>query len=231
VFEEQIRYLSDHGYRSVSIKEAFRLAQAPVRGEKPVAITFDDGYRDFYTNAFPILHRYGYSATVFLPTAYIGNEPRRFQDEECLTWEEARELRRAGVDFGSHTVTHPQLHHVTPEQLREEIGYSKDQMESRLGDPVDTFSYPYAFPEADRTFVGRLSGLLEECGYQRGVSTVVGRAGRTDSRFFMKRLPVNSHDDRWLFQAKLEGAYDWLHPVQYTAKLIRSKPAFGRRQD
>ena len=84
---------------------------------------------------------------------------------------------------------------------------------------MTTFSYPYAFPETDRGFIDRLRRVLEESGYKDGVSTIIGRAGRSDSRLFMKRLPVNSHDDVRFFRAKLEGAYDWVHTVQYAAKL------------
>src|SRR5262245_53925731 len=65
VFEEQIRCLRQNGYRAVSITEAYRAAQTEAVNEKLVAITFDDGYQDFYTNAFPVLQRYGFSTTVF----------------------------------------------------------------------------------------------------------------------------------------------------------------------
>jgi peptidoglycan/xylan/chitin deacetylase (PgdA/CDA1 family) len=216
VFEQQVSFLHQNGYRAVSVTEALQSAQG---GEKLVAITFDDGYQDFYTNAFPILNRYRYTATVFLPTAFIGNAARQFKGAECLTWGQVRELRSAGVEFGSHTVTHPQLSGVRPKQLREEITASKAQIEAKLGEPVKAFSYPYAFPETDSEFVGRLQGVLQEAGYEGGVSTIIGRSGKSDNRLFMKRLPVNSHDDRRFFQAKLEGAYDWLHALQYVTKL------------
>jgi peptidoglycan/xylan/chitin deacetylase (PgdA/CDA1 family) len=219
VFEEQVSFLHHSGYRAVSVTEALQSAQRGMTGEKLVAITFDDGYQDFYTNAFPVLNRYGYTATVFLPTAFIGNAARQFKGAECLTWDQVRELRSAGVEFGSHTVTHPQLSGVGPKQLWEEITASKEQIEAKLGEPVKAFSYPYAFPETDSEFVGRLRGVLQEAGYAGGVSTIIGRSSKSDNRFFMRRLPVNSHDDRRFFQAKLEGAYDWLHALQYVAKL------------
>ncbi len=223
VFERHMRYLHENGYRSVSVGEAFRAAQHTDAGlKKLVAITFDDGYGDFHRNAFPILNRYGHSATVFLPTAYIGEVPRRFKGSVCLTWTEIRELRSAGVEFGSHTITHPQLRDVSPKQLREELTGSKGQIEQKLGHRVDTFSYPYAFPETDRPFLARYRNLLEEAGYLEGVSTAIGCTGRNSDRLFMQRLPVNSHDDWCLFQSKLEGEYDWLHTLQYASKLMQS---------
>jgi peptidoglycan/xylan/chitin deacetylase (PgdA/CDA1 family) len=192
-------------------------------GEKLVGITFDDGYQDFYTNAFPVLNRYGYSASVFLPTAYIGNAPRQFKEADCLTWGQIRELRKAGVEFGSHTVTHPQLHDTSTEQMRAEVGRSKDEIQEELGERVDTFAYPYAFPETDRGFVARLQGALQESGYRSGVTTIIGRVGIDGNSLFMRRLPVNSHDDPAFFQAKMEGAYDWLHSVQYAAKVRKRR--------
>jgi peptidoglycan/xylan/chitin deacetylase (PgdA/CDA1 family) len=219
IFEQQVRLLHQQGYSAVSFTDAFRRVQTADRGEKLVAITFDDGYHDFYTNAFPILSRYGYSATVFLPTAYIGHVSRRFNDSECLTWSQVRELRRAGVEFGSHTVTHPQLHGMTTEQVRAEVGRSKDDIQENLGERVETFAYPYAFPETDRAFVARLRGALQESGYRSGVTTIIGRLGPADQPLFMKRLPINSYDDPRFFRAKLEGAYDWLRTLQYAAKL------------
>ena len=222
MFEQQVRYLHQNGYRTVSVTEVFSSLQTAASVEKLVGITFDDGYQNFYTNAFPILNQYRYSATVFLPTAYIGQVSRQFNGSDCLTWNQVRELRKAGVEFGSHTVTHPQLREMGLEQLREEITLSKEHIEEKLGESVATFSYPYAFPETDRGFVDRLRGLLQEAGYREGVSTIVGRTGKSDGRLFMKRLPVNSCDDVALLEAKLAGGYDWLRGPQRMSKMLKT---------
>lgn len=219
VFEQQVRFLHQNGYRTVSVTEASRRMQTASPSGKLVGITFDDGFHDFYTNAFPILEKYGYSATVFLPTAYIGQTPYQFKGTECMSWTQVRELRKAGIEFGSHTVTHPQLRSVTTEQMRTEVGRSKDEIQQQLGEPVETFAYPYAFPETDRAFVDTLLRALQENDYHSGVTTVIGRTAASDNPLFMPRLPVNSDDDPLLFQAKLEGGYDWLRTVQYAAKL------------
>jgi peptidoglycan/xylan/chitin deacetylase (PgdA/CDA1 family) len=230
MFEQQVRFLRQNRYRTVSVTEAFRRTQTAKAAEKLVGITFDDGYKDFYTNAFPILSHYGYSATVFLPTAYIGQASRQFNGAECLTWSQARELRTAGVEFGSHTVTHPQLRNVTTDQMRTELRRSKDDIEEKLGERVEAFAYPYAFPETDLAFVDRLRGALQENDYCSGVTTVIGRARPSESPLFMRRLPVNSGDDPRFFQTKLEGGYDWLHSLQLASKHMprhRSLPLRG----
>jgi peptidoglycan/xylan/chitin deacetylase (PgdA/CDA1 family) len=159
---------------------------------------------------------------MFLPTSYIGNPALQFKCKNCLTWNQVFELSKAGVAFGSHSVTHPQLHLADPATQRRELKESKDSIEQVLGAKVHSFSYPYAFPEQDEAFTHRLREELSECGYTNGVSTIVGRAAAGGDNFFLKRLPINDADDPALFRAKLEGGYDWIHGVQYATKLLRS---------
>lgn len=219
VFSEHLKFLDDNRYKAMSLSEAVRLTEeATQSSERPVVFTFDDGFKDFYTHAFPILSKYGYTATVFLPTAYIGDTTRRLNGAECLTWREVRELRKAGINFGSHTVTHPQLQTLNAENVQDEVRCSKETIEDNLSCPVESFSYPYAFPETDRNFKQRLREALQAAKYENGVSTTIGTASRSSDRFFMERLPANSCDDFRLFKAKLDGAYDWLYAVQFASK-------------
>jgi len=224
VFAEQMRFLHENNYRVINLDEAIKKTErAEGTTDRHVVITFDDGFRDFYTQAFPVLSRYGFSATVFLPTAFIKEAAANFKGGDCLTWTQARELKGVGVLFGSHTVSHPQLTTVKSRQLEMEVQESKRVIEDKLGCPVESFAYPYAFPETDRTFKRRLRTLLEEAGYVNGVSTIIGTAGSGADRFFLPRLPVNSWDDLPLFRAKLEAGYDWLHLVQLGNKLIKAR--------
>ena len=182
---------------------------------KRVAITFDDGYRDFYRNAFPVLSQFGFSATVFLPTAYIGENTQQFKGRDCLTWSEVRELQKYGISFGSHTVTHPQLSRLGRDAIQKEMVNSKSTIEERTGTAVDSFAYPYAFPQTDTEFKKTLGRSLRCAGYHNGVCTIVGRGGSASNPFFMERLPINSFDDSALFAAKLTGAYDWVSRCQF----------------
>jgi peptidoglycan/xylan/chitin deacetylase (PgdA/CDA1 family) len=140
-----------------------------------------------------------------------------------MTWSEVRELQRMGIQFGSHTVTHPHLSEMGVGDVEYEVRHSKAAIEERLGCAVTSFAYPYAFPEADRPFRQTLRSLLDESGYTCGVSTILGTADRSDDLYFLKRLPVNTWDDERLFKAKLDGAYDWLHTVQYASKLMTNR--------
>jgi peptidoglycan/xylan/chitin deacetylase (PgdA/CDA1 family) len=233
MFRAQVKYLHESGYETCSLARAIQHLQNPTRSAaKLVVITFDDGYRDFYHHAFPILNQYGFSATVFLPTAYIGESPLSFKRADCLTWAEVRELNRHGILFGSHTVTHPQLHELTMPKIQEEIVNSRKTIEEMLGCAVDSFAYPYAFPQTDTDFKRMLRDSLCLAGYQNGVCTIVGRANRSSEPLFVERLPVNSCDDAALFRAKLAGAYDWIAKFQYIAKMgknyLRSSSGDGK---
>jgi len=225
VFEQHLKFLRDNGYKSISLSDAVsRLRAGAPDNERTVVITFDDGFRNFHSQAFPLLNKYGFSATMFLPTSYIDRDTRKFKGVDCLTWRQVRDLQKAGMHFGSHTVTHPQLKNVGPKELETEIRCSKQTIEDELGRAVASFAYPYAFPETDSAFRQRLHGLLEKNGYENGVSTIIGTADDAGARFFLKRLPMNSFDDVPLFRAKLEGGYDWLHALQRGSKLLPTAP-------
>lgn len=224
-FSCHMKQLYENGYASVGLSQAVSSLRERLQHPKSVVITFDDGYADFYTHAFPELNHYGFTATIFLPTAYIGSDSRRFKGKQCLTWSQIRELRKLGVAFGSHTVTHPQLCTLKASAVKAEIIDSKKVIENETGEKVESFSYPFAFPEHRPSFLRELRDALASAGYQQGVSTRIGVARRQADYYFLPRLPINSLDDSSFFAAKLLGGYDWLHPVQRIWKLIRSHAA------
>jgi peptidoglycan/xylan/chitin deacetylase (PgdA/CDA1 family) len=222
VFADQLKFLQERGYRTCTVAEALEQLKAE-NTTKSVVLTFDDGYSNFYHHAFPLLSQYGFSATVYLPTAYIGETPNSFKNEDCLTWSEVRELQGHGIRFGSHTVTHPQLRELGVSAINDELLNSKETIEQRLGCEVDSFAYPYAFPQTDVDFTNMLRNSLQAAGYKNGVCTVVGRADRRSEPLFLERLPVNSCDDVPLFEAKLAGAYDWIGTSQHIFKAAKAR--------
>lgn len=220
-FERQMEYLHGHGYAPVRIGEAVEYlnGRREIPGQ-PVVITFDDGYADFMSAAYPVLARYGFTAIVYLPTAFIGETARRFKECGCLTWNQVRELHGLGIEFGSHTVNHPKLVDLPAKVVEEEVRRSKEAIEQEIGAAVTSFAYPYAFPETKRSFATMLRGMLKGAGYENGTSTVIGVAGERDDRLFLKRLPMNGLDDGRMMGAKLAGGYDWLGGLQYAKKLV-----------
>lgn len=239
-FEAHMAVLRDAGYDVVTLSEAVRqlgigtggsgveptvsadLAKTRLSGSRSrrvAVITFDDGLRDFYSNAFPVLERSGFGATVFLTSGCI--DGAFVTGRECLRTEEIRELAKQGIEFGSHTVSHPQLRELSRAEVVHELSASKRIIESITGVEVSMFSYPYRFPEEDREFTRALGALLCQQGYSAGVTTRIGLARPSENRFFLRRLPVNDADDVRLLRAKLEGAYDWLHRGQVVYKRLR----------
>jgi peptidoglycan/xylan/chitin deacetylase (PgdA/CDA1 family) len=226
-----MQWISELGCTGVSVEEGLRqLAEGGNRGNRPVAVSFDDGFRDFHGAAWPVLRRHNFTATMYLPTAFISAQRRTFRGKDCLTWNEVRELRREGIHFGSHTVSHPKLHELPWNDIKAEVANSKSCLEQELQESVTGFAYPYAFPQEDRSFVKKFAGLLRETGYRHCATTVVGRVLAGDDPFCLKRLPANTCDDRSLFTAKLDGDYDWLSRVQRLFRHVKGYFSIHRKR-
>jgi peptidoglycan/xylan/chitin deacetylase (PgdA/CDA1 family) len=229
LFREHLQILRDEGFAGVDLTTAWdewhSSADSGARSmprRNLVAITFDDGYRDFLTAGWPALAEFGFTATMFLPTAFIADKRLAFKDRPCLTWEEVRLLRDQGVEFGSHTITHPKLWELAATDLDHELSESRRVLEEKLESPVTTFAHPYAFPYQDAAYVQRFRDSMTRAGYRLGVTTSLGRAKPQDDPLLLKRLPANGADDAALFRAKLHGAYDWLALPQRAVKSVKS---------
>jgi peptidoglycan/xylan/chitin deacetylase (PgdA/CDA1 family) len=229
VFRRQMVGLRQAGYRSIDLSELMKGLENGTDLAKTVVITFDDGYQDFLTDAMPVLKQCGFTATIFLATGRIQETSMRLEGVDYLAWREVRELHKEGIRFGSHTVTHPDLRCLGPEQIEYELGYSKEVIEQNLGVAVTSFAYPFAFPEEDANFTRLLLDELENQGFENGVTTILGRASLRHNRFFLPRLPVNSWDDQSFFRAKLAGGYDWLHWPQWFNKFIYHNASLMQR--
>src|SRR5262249_8041934 len=149
IFRRGMAKLHESGYRTLSLGEAANcLRQNKPFPARSIVITFDDGYSSVYEEAFPILERYGMSATVFLavgkksPARLDGNLPS-LEGRSMLSWMSVQEMLKYGMVFGAHTMTHPDLTGLPLDRVKQEILVSKDIIENVLGTSVFSFAYPY----------------------------------------------------------------------------------------
>ena len=149
LFEYGMALLYDRGFRTLSLPEVVEhLQQRLPFPARSFTITFDDGYQSVYEQAFPILQRYGFSATVFLTVGEKGNytEAERLPsmcERFMLSWREIKEMHKSGIEFGAHTLTHPDLTRLPLAKIEDEVHGSKEIIEDALGTQIACFAYPY----------------------------------------------------------------------------------------
>jgi len=222
-FRENMQILQDEGFVTTDLASVLNGGdrEGEIAPSRRVVITFDDGFDDFCIEAWPVLQEFGFAATMFLPTDFIGDERREFLGLPCMTWSDVRDMKEQGVSFGSHTQSHPKLIELDQELLVAELTESRQVIQSQLGDTIDTFAHPYAFPATNRRYVDRFRNAARNAGYKACVTTAIGRFRSTDDPLTIKRLPVNNADDADLFRAKILGHYDWLAKPQRVIKKLK----------
>jgi len=221
-FAAQIAHLRD-GYQVLSLADAVqRLGRRERLPARTVVITLDDGFRDNYEQAFPILMRAGVTATVFLTASYIGTDhlPTLTRTDfvpQPLDWGQVREMQRHGIDFGSHTLTHALLSQLPLDEARREIRESRRLIEDRLGAPISQFCYPRGdFSEAVKRLVGE-EGYAAACTTRPGLND-----WRTDP-FALRRTYISRRDTPGEFAKKVAGAYDLPQQALQAWKHLRSR--------
>lgn len=162
MFDKQMAYLVSRGYHALTLQEFFS-GLSETLPSKPVVLTFDDGYDDFYTYAYPVLRKNGIHATVFLPTGLVGNPG-------YLNWGQIEEMKGSElVTFANHTWSHKSLLGISEDAARNEIATAKVQLEERGLGPVEFFAYPYG---SENQIVER---VLKELGIKGAFTTLPGR--------------------------------------------------------
>lgn len=161
-FEAQMAYLKNNGYHSVTLEQLYKaLYKGGALPEKPFVITFDDGYTDNYTTAYPILKKYGYTGTVFMVANWIDGG-------EFLSLSQLKELAKNGWDIVGHSANHLHLTDQDEVALKNELKGSKELLEQRLGLPVKYFAYPYGEYNEDVVLAVKNAGYLMAFTTERG---------------------------------------------------------------
>jgi len=209
---------------------------------KGIIITFDDGYRDNYVNAFPVMKEFGFKGCVFCVSDEIGKE-------SFLRVDEIREMADAGFEFGSHTMSHPELVHLDEKSKWLEISESKKRLEAMLDLPVPYFCYPKGLWDEESADMVARAGYVAACSNRPGSNqfSQPDTESRKDSRqyavsskqslppascrlptkeehrdiYLLRRTEIGGSDDLNDFRRKLNGAYDFLHAVLH---FVRGRP-------
>ena len=208
MFEKQLRYLTDNGWQFFTMSELVsKKNQLP---EKSIALTFDDGYQDNFTNALPLLKKYKAKATIYLVVDRHNrewsskrkkkNNSGELMAEPKLLDDQVKELLESGlVEIGSHTVTHDNLPMIAEEQKYDEIVGAKKKIENLFGIKCNSFCYPFGlFDQTDLL-------LVESAGYTNATTVETGISDlKETSPYLLKRITVSGKDNFYAFQLKLK---------------------------
>ena len=167
-FARQMDWLAAHNYHPTTLGRVLvYLAQGIPLPDNPIILTFDDGYSDLYTAAYPVLRRYMFPATAFVPSSYPGTPG-------YVTWAQLREMTRSGLLFvGAHGVTHRDLTTLALDQATYELTRSKAEIEDQLGQPVNLFAFPNGHSTGALQTRARNAGYAVALGTWRGASLTV----------------------------------------------------------
>jgi peptidoglycan/xylan/chitin deacetylase (PgdA/CDA1 family) len=212
-FERHLDWLQDN----CDLVPLELIRDADARERPRVALTFDDGFLDNFDYALPTLRARGLTATFFLTLGFVEREPAVIarmaqlwqttpREMWPLRWKEVHDMHLAGMAFGSHTVTHPNLVTLEAARARWEMQESKRRLEDRLDAPITSLAYPFG---KLRHHVAPLTvELARACGYERAVSTLGRAIVDADDDLCLPRLVIGN-DSVPQLHAKVVGAIDW----------------------
>ena len=221
-FRRQMQWLHQQGFQTLSLAEAAKLVRIgqPFR-ERTCVVTFDDGYETVYREAFPILQELGFTATVFLITGYCGKQnswPGHVSpvgEQSLLCWTQIEEMARHHIEFGSHTVTHPDLACLTHREAEREMQDSKQMIQERIGRGVEVFAYPY----------GRYAPWTVDLArehFSGACSTILGKVTSEADSALLPRVDMYYLSSQWLIESLDTRGMDWYLGVRRAVRAVRN---------
>ena len=197
-FEKQLQYIKEN-YKVISLEDAVEYLQTDIKKiSDSIVITFDDGYSDNYHNAYPLLKKHNFPATIFLISDLIDDKGGKY-----LSQSQIHEMMDNNISFGSHTISHRILTGLRNDEIIGEIRDSKDILESQLGNKINSFAYPVG-TRAD--FDDETAEIVKEYKYTYACSNVYGMNDENSDIFALKRIGIETTDCFFLFKQKLDGA-------------------------
>ena len=204
LFERQLAYLQRYGYRSLTLAEFYdswyKRGLQPMPG-KPVVLTFDDAYLDFYEIAWPLLRKYGFKATIFVPVDFVGGQAdwdaEYGRPAKLMSWEQIAELHAQGIGIGSHSCSHTKLTEMSESGISEDAIKSKDLLEQKLSASVTDYCYPYTVSNK------KIQQVIAASGYQSAVGGKGGESPDWQNPFNIPRIEIFRSDSMDEFINKL----------------------------
>lgn len=197
-FERHMRYLAEHGYTAISLQEFFQaMDYNEALPEKPVIITFDDGYLDNYQTALPIMEKYGMKGTVFVIAGDVGKPG-------YLSWDRIKEMRQRKTEIGSHTTTHAKLKDLSYDDQFKETAEAKKLLEGQLQRPVEFMAYPYG------GYNDSVVKAIQAAGYLGACTGKAGLNNRSTDHYALRRINIpRPRCGLWEFRLRLLRADIW----------------------
>jgi peptidoglycan/xylan/chitin deacetylase (PgdA/CDA1 family) len=209
LFADHMAYLHQHTYTPITVTQYVQslshgsdaISSLP---ERPVVLTFDDGFADFFTEAMPVLKQFNFTATLYVATAFVNSTSRWLQREKemmrpMVTWEQLAEISAQGIECGSHGHRHLQLDMLPSPVVQEEIVSSKLLLEQHLGGNVSSFAYPFGY------FTAGVRRKVQEAGYTSACAVKHAMSSETTDHFALARLLVKADTSVNALAALLNG--------------------------
>ena len=204
-FALQMRILKMLGFRGCSVSEAIASFRSDTN-EKVVALTFDDGYKNFLTNALPTLKKHGFTATVYAVSDLVGTFNQWDSDNgisrnDLMNYQDLKMCVAAGIEVGCHSSNHVSLPSEETD-LTYEIKLAKNKLQEHLDCPITTFCYPYGH------FDDRVIRSVREASFDSATTMIRSRATAKDDPLILPRIPITWHTLPHLFLAKVLTKYE-----------------------
>lgn len=197
-FEKQMNWFYKNNWKSFTISELVKLDEIP---KKSFVVTFDDGFEDNFLNAFPILKKYNFKATIYL----VPNEKTNQWEvkntsvlSNLLNNEQILQMQNSGlIEFGSHTLSHVNLSTINDEQLLNELKKSKEEVEKITNQECEAFAYPYG------KFDDNIVNSVKRVGYKNATVVKRGLFKKDDDVFTIKRVGILGTESFFDFLLKI----------------------------
>ncbi|WP_193433259.1 MULTISPECIES: polysaccharide deacetylase family protein [Streptomyces] len=201
-FEQQMEVLGERGFTPLTTAQLAALWRESGKSlpERPVLITFDDGYEGVHRYALPALARHGFVSTLFVSTGWLRGEYDTGGGlDRMLDWDQVRELAAAGTEIGGHSHTHPELDQLTDDGLRFELRRCRDIVADELGTRPASFAYPYGYSSR------RVRERVRETGFTQALAVGNGLARRAQGPYALRRVTVRRATEPEEFERLVTG--------------------------